>query len=78
MMTIVINDELIAEAIKRVDKDQYGQTRQFDCTPYDLFPDKELRDLVVEYLESGKSKYRLQTYGWRYGTFKAISVHPYR
>jgi hypothetical protein len=76
METIAINDQLIADAISKTDKDQYGQTRQMDCMPSQLFPDKEVRDLVIKYLESGESKYRLQTYGWRYGTYEAISIYP--
>ncbi len=76
MKTIAINDQLIAEAISKTDKDQYGQTRQMDCMPSQLFPDKEVRDLVIKYLKSGESKYRLQTYGWTYGTYEAISIYP--
>ena len=76
MEKIVINDQLIADAISKTDKDQYGQLRQMNCMPSQLFPDKEIRDLVIDYIKSGKSKYRLQTYGWTYGTYQAISVHP--
>lgn len=78
METILINDELIAEAIRRAKKDQYGQTIKMNCTPSQLFPDKEMRDLVIEYIESGESKYSLQTYGWKYGTYKAISINLFK
>ena len=76
MKTIVINDKLIADAISKTDKDQYGQLKQGNCMAGQLFPDKEIRDLVVDFIKSGKSKYRLQTYGWAYGTYQAISVYP--
>ena len=72
-----INDALIKAAIDKVDKDQYGQTYQSECTPKNLFKDAEEREQVLEYLNSGKSKYKLQTYGGRFGTYKAISKHPF-
>lgn len=77
MNQIEINDKLIADAISRAGEDQYGQVYQMDCMPSQLFPDKEIRDLVLKYIDSGKSRYKLQTYGWRYGTYKAISTHPF-
>lgn len=73
----IINDALIKEYINRADKDQYGQTYQSDCTPYNLFKDENERELVIEYLKSGKSRYKLLTYGGRFGTYQAISVHPF-
>lgn len=77
MNTITINDDLIKSAIDKADKDQYGQVYQDECTPFNLFKDSEVRELVVEYLNSGKSRYRLQTYGGRFGTYKAISKLPF-
>jgi hypothetical protein len=77
MNTKVINDDFIKSAIENADRDQYGQVKQSECTPFFLFKDKEVRELVVEYLKSGKSRYKLQTYGGRFGTYEAISKHPF-
>ena len=77
MEAITINDDFIKSAISKLDRDQYGQIYQSGCTPKMLFKDDNIRQLVIEYLKSGKSRYKLQTYGGRFGTYQAISVHPF-
>lgn len=77
MMKTIINDEFIQNAIAKVNKDQYGQIYQSECTIDNLFKDIEVRESVINYLNSGNSKYRFQTYGGRFGTYKAISVFPF-
>jgi hypothetical protein len=76
-MENTINDALIKAAINKLDRDQYGQVYQSECTPRNLFKNEEERELVLQYLKSGKSRYRLQTYGGRFGTYTAISKHPF-
>lgn len=78
MEKLLINDELIAEAISKTTKDQYGQIIKANCMPSQLFPDKEIRDLIIQHIKSGESKYSLYTYGWTHGSYKAISLNLFK
>lgn len=68
----MINDEIIANAIKNAGKDQYGQTPIINKQICSLFPNEDEK-MIVDYLKTSK-KYCLSTYGWRYGTYQAISL----
>jgi len=67
----MITDEMISDAIKNAPKDQYGQTKVMDKQIARLFPDNVKE--VEEHLKTSK-KYMLSTYGWTYGTYKAICL----
>ena len=68
----MLTDEIIDVAIKMANKDQYGQTPIFNKTIQNLFPNENIDD-VIEYLKTSK-KYTLSTYGFKYGTYKAITL----
>lgn len=56
-------EKLIEEAREATEKDPYGQIRISNCTPEKLFPDKELREKVINYLNTApNSRYRLDSY----------------
>lgn len=71
-------DLLIAEAIEKSETDQYGQYIRMNTTIYNLFrnEDDEFREKIKAHLKSGESKYVLQCYGWKYGTYYAINPYP--
>ena len=71
-------DLLIAEAIEKSETDQYGQYIRMNTTIYNLFrnEDDEFRKKVEAHLKSGESKYVLQCYGWKYGTYYAVNPYP--
>jgi len=68
---MIITDKIIDEAIKKAGKDQYGQTKIINLQIECLFPNNIVE--VREYLKVSK-KYMLSTYGWKYGTYKAICL----
>lgn len=67
-----ITDEIIEAAIKNANKDQYGQIPTMEKTIGRLFPNED-REEVKKHLETSP-KYRLSTYGWKYGTYQAIAL----
>lgn len=69
----MINDTIIAEAIRCANKDKYGQTPVFNKQVCHLFS-KDMHDEVIEYLKISP-KYELSTYGNSIiGIYKAISL----
>lgn len=68
----MINDEIIENAIKNAKKDQFGQTPISGKTISALFPNED-KEIIAEYLKTSE-KYCLSTYGWKYGTYQAISL----
>lgn len=70
----MITDEMITEALNNAPKNRYGQTNTIDKQPSRLFPyDTEE---VINHLKTSK-KYMLSTYGWTYGTYRAITIRRY-
>jgi hypothetical protein len=65
-----ITDSLIKQRIEATSRDQYGQIKIINCTPSALFQGRESE--VIEHLKSSVA-YKLDTYGWKYGTYKAIT-----
>jgi 5-methylcytosine-specific restriction endonuclease McrBC regulatory subunit McrC len=66
----MITDQMIAEAIENSPRDQYGQIIMMDLQIKRLFPDLDEEE-VKKHLETSEM-YQLSTYGWKYGTYKAI------
>jgi len=67
----LVTDEIIDQAIKSADRDQYGQVNTFDMTISRLLPKHDKQE-VVEFLKTS-TKYRLSLYGGSLGQFYAIS-----
>lgn len=67
----MITDADIQQAINDAPKDQYGQVRIVDLQPSRLFPNR-INECIVCLRNS--EKYMLSTYGYKYGTYKAICL----
>jgi len=65
-----ITDALITELIEATDRDQYGQIKIFNCTPYSLFGERQ--EEFIEFIKTKSKQYTLSTYGWKYGTYQAV------
>lgn len=66
---LIITDEIIRIAIQNAPKDQYGQTPIMEKQVSRLFPNN-IKE-VEEFLKTSEV-YCVSTYGWKYGTYKAI------